>query len=310
MKKKVVITPRSFVQYENLAYEIIKIYDVEIDMNHSGHSYSKNEMIQKCADADGVIVGIDPMDEVVLKSANKLKAISKYGVGLDNIDLDVAKELGIKVNNAAGANSESVAELTVALMLLLARSIFPAANSVRNGGWDRKIGSEIIGKIVGIIGLGAIGREVARMSRGLGMKVVAYDPYIQENDFTIKYEIERMSFDSVLQKSDFVTLNLPLNDGTFHIMNEGKFAMMKSTAFLVNTARGELVDEEDLYTTLKNNVIAGAAEDVFSREPVGQEKLLSLDHFVLTPHIGAFTKEATRKMVVKSVENLVDMLFK
>jgi D-3-phosphoglycerate dehydrogenase len=230
-------------------------------------------------------------------------------VGLDNIDLETAKKLNIQVDKASGANSESVAELTVALMFLAARNIYPAANSVKSGGWGRTIGAEIHGKTVGINGLGAIGREVARMSRGLGMKVVVYDPYIKEDDFTRQYEIELTDFDDVLGKSDFVTLNLPLNEETHHIMNRRKFAVMKDTAFLINTARGELIDEDDLFDALRDHVIGGAAEDVFSREPAGEDKLLSLDNFVLTPHLGAFTREATKKMVVKSVENLARMLF-
>ncbi len=310
MKKKILITPKSFFRARNKADEIFSQFDLDIVENNTGKTLTKQQMIELCSDVDGVIVGLDPMDEEVLRSAKNLKAISKYGVGLDNIDLKVADELGIKVRKAEGTNTRSVAELTIGLFFALSRSIPKAVADVKDGRWDRTIGTEVGAKIVGIIGFGAIGREVAKMSAGLGMKIMAYDPYFNDVELTKAMNVKMTNIDEILEKADFVTLHLPLNEETNKIINSKTLSRMKQTAYLVNTARGELVDEDALYDALKNGIIAGAAQDVFSQEPPDkQNKLLALDNFILTPHIGAYTKEATERMVVTSAKNLIEMLF-
>lgn len=310
MKKKILITPKSFFRARNKADEIFSQFDLDIVENNTGKTLTKQQMIELCSDVDGVIVGLDPMDEEVLRSAKNLKAISKYGVGLDNIDLKVADELGIKVRKAEGTNTRSVAELTTGLFFALSRSIPKAVADVKDGRWDRTIGTEVGAKVVGIIGFGAIGREVAKMSAGLGMKIMAYDPYFNDVELTKAMNVKMTNIDEILEKADFVTLHLPLNEETNKIINSKTLSRMKQTAYLVNTARGELVDEDALYDALKNGIIAGAAQDVFSQEPPDkQNKLLSLNNFILTPHIGAYTKEATERMVVISAKNLIEMLF-
>lgn len=310
MKKKILITPKSFLQVKEKVNEIFRQYDLEIIENKNGRTLTKEEMLCLCSDVDGVIVGIDPMDEEVLRNAPKLKAISKYGVGLDNIDLKVAEELGIKIRKAEGTNSRSVAELTVGLFFALSRNLPKVVYNVKNYVWERYIGCELLGKTVGIIGFGAIGREVAKMCRGIGMQVMAYDPYINASELIERLNVKMTDIEEILEKADFVTLHLPLNNETKHLINRETLRKMKREAFLVNTARGELVDEEALYEALKEGIIAGAAEDVFSQEPPPKEsKLLSLDNFMLTPHIGAYTKEATERMAIVSVKNLIEMLF-
>lgn len=216
--------------------------------------------------------------------------------------------MGIKVEKAEGTNSTSVAELTVGMFFVMARNMFMSINSVKNNGWERVIGCEITGKTLGIIGLGHIGREIARICHGIGMNLIAFDPYMKDDEFTKKLNITMMDFDDALKNGDFISLNLPLTAETHHIIDYNKLALMKNTAYLINTSRGELVNENDLFTALKQGVIAGAAEDVFSKEPPGEHRLLTLDNFILTPHIGAFTREATKKMVVKSVQNLIRMV--
>lgn len=309
MARKILITPKSFSKAKDKAYELLNKHDVEIIENNTGKTYTEEQMIEMCADIDGIIVGIDPMTEHVLRTAKNLKVISKYGAGLDNVDLKVAEELGIKVDRAVATNATSVAELAVGLFFTMARNIVPAAESVKQGGWSRKIGIELSGKTVGIMGLGAIGRELARMCRGLGMQILAYDPYFKDDAYLTSMDIKMADFDGLLQNSDFVSLHLPLTDETQQIINAKNLAQMKRTAYIVNTARGGLVDEDALYDALVNGTIAGAAEDVFSSEPAGEHKLLTLDNFILTPHIGAYTTEATEKMVIRSTENLIRMLF-
>lgn len=307
--KKVLITPRSFSQSGERAYNLLKEHGFEIIVNTLGKTFTEEQMMEQCADVDGIIVGIDPITEKVLRNAKRLKAISKYGAGLDNIDLKVAEELGIKVDRAAGTNAVSVAELAVGLFFTLARGIPAVWRNVRGGGWDRVRGVELLGKTAGIIGLGNIGREVARMASGLGMYVIGYDPYVNPGDeYISKYSIKLMEIADVIKNADFLSLHVPLTEETRHMINTSTLKTMKPSAYIVNTSRGELVDEEALYEALTSGIIAGAAEDVFSKEPPGEHKLLTLDNFILTPHIGAFTAEANVKMAEKSAVNLINML--
>lgn len=309
--KKILITPRSFSKAKDKADELLRDYEeIEIIENNTGQTLSEDQMVELCADIDGIIVGIDPMNERVLKSAKNLKAISKYGAGLDNIDLDVAKELGIEVDRAVATNATSVAEVAIGHMFAISRNIVPAAHSVKTGGWDRgeNAGRELFGKTVGIVGLGAIGREVARMAGGIGMDIIAYDPYFEDSDFVAEHGISMVELEEIFKSSDFITLHSPLTDETEHMINKDTLSQMKSSAYIINTSRGGLVDEDALYDALVDGTIAGAAQDVFSKEPAGEHKLLTLPNFVLTPHIGAYTKEATERMVLQSTQNLIRML--
>lgn len=307
--KKVLITPRSFRQAGDFTFKLFKENGFEVIENTTGKTLTEEQMIEFCSDVDGLLVGIDPVTERVMKNSPKLRAISKYGAGLDNIDLEAAKKYNIKVDRAAGTNAVSVAELAIGLFFTLARNIVPVSMSTRQGGWDRFRGVEITGKTVGIIGLGNIGREVARMTHGLGMNILAYDPFVDTgSDFIKKYSIKITSLDELYPQADFITLHLPLTDETRHMINAGVLNSMKKTAYIINTSRGELVDEEALYKSLSEGKIAGAASDVFSKEPPGDHPLVKLNNFVLTSHIGAFTEEANIKMARVSTENLIRML--
>ncbi len=308
---KILITPRSFVQSGGIALQRLKDEGYQLILNETGKTYSEEQMIAQCAEVDGIIVGIDPMTDKVLLGAKRLKAISKYGAGLDNIDVLKAEALGIKIDKAAGTNAVSVAELTIGLFFALARSLPFVSSSTKKGGWDRKRGVELHGKAVGIIGMGNIGKEVARMAHGLGMTVLAYDPYLDRNDQAIAdYSVTLQELPGIYANSDFISMHLPLLEETRFMINKESLALVKSSAFLVNTSRGELVNEEDLYQALKSGVIAGAAEDVFSKEPPEESPLLCLDNFILTSHIGAFTAEANERMALVSAENLIRMIKK
>lgn len=311
MKKKVLITPRSFSQSGEKARKLLEEQGYEIRLNSTGKTLAEEQMRELCADVDGVIVGIDPVTEPVLENAVKLKAISKYGAGLDNINLEAAARLGIKVERAAGTNAVSVAELAIGMFFALARNITALSNSTKSGGWDRVRGVELSGKTAGILGMGCIGREAARMASGIGMKVIAYDPYAKpDKEYMSKYGIEMKGLEEVIREADFLTLHLPLTEETRHIINKAALEKMKPSAYIVNTSRGELVDEEELYEALAAGVVAGAAEDVFSKEPPGGHRLLSLDNFILTSHVGAYTVEANEKMALKSAMNLIEILEK
>lgn len=307
--KKVLLTPRSFHEAGEGPRNLLRDNGFEVIENTTGKTLSEDQMVDMCKDIEGLIVGIDPVSSKVLEQAIHLKAISKYGVGLDNIDLDAARKLNIKVDRAVNANTTSVAELAVGLFFALARNIVSISASTQQGGWKRIRGVEITGKTLGLVGLGSIGQEVARMAKGLGMKIFAYDPYIDKNATFIKdFDIKITEFEKVIESADFLSLHLPLTSDTKNIINTYTLQAMKSTAFLINTSRGELVDENALYQALILKNIAGAASDVFSKEPPGEHPLLNLENFVLTSHIGAYTKEANQRMAEISAKNLIRML--
>ncbi len=311
MKKKVLITPKSFRNFKHKAYPLLEEKGYEIVENNFGRTMTESEIVELAEEGvEGIIIGIDPLPANVLDQLKDLKAISKYGVGMDNIDLGRAAELRIKVKNAVGTNSVSVAELSIALMFTMSRKIPVHSAGVKSGGWDRSIGIELTGKKLGLAGGGQIGREVAKRARGLEMEVTIYDPYFNDDSFLEKYQVKMAdSLEELLAQSDIVSLHLPVTSETKQMINSTTLGLMKSNAILINTSRGELVDEEALYVALTSGKIAGAAQDVFSSEPPAKdEKLLKLDNFILTPHLGAFTGEAVEKMVLVSTYNLLEML--
>lgn len=308
---KILITPKSFKNYKEKTYPLLEGKGYGIIENNTGRTMTEDEIIEAAKEGvAGIIIGVDPLPERVLKSCKDLKAISKYGVGVDNIDLAAAEKLGIKVKIAAGSNNISVAELAIALMFEAARGMSGIIANVKNGGWDRTRGFELTGKALGVIGGGQIGKEVAKRAKGLCMDVIIYDPYFNDNEFLSKYGVSRSTaIEEVLSQSDVVSLHLPLTPETRNIINEKTLKLMKPTAVLINTARGELVDEESLYTALKDKKLAFAAQDVFSSEPPIQgDRLIALDNFILTPHAGAFTAEAVEKMALYSTDNIIKML--
>lgn len=307
MSKKILITPRSFGKTSNVPFEMLEKYGYEIIRNNTGKSYSEEELLNIIEDVDGIIVGLDPVTRRVLERGKKLKVISKYGVGVDNIDVAAARELGIKVTYTPGANNESVADFAFALMLTLGRKVNELDEIVRSSKWEKRIGIEIYGKTIGIVGTGAIGKGVARRARGFNMEILAYDIYKDEafaNQIGMKYVDKK----TLLEKADIVTLHVPLTDEMYHFIDSEELNMMKSSAILINTSRGGIVNEDALYDALKNKVIAGAALDVYEKEPPTDSKLLELDNILLSPHCGASTVDATNRMGVMAVEGLVSVL--
>lgn len=307
MGKKILITPRSFGRASNVPFEIMEKYNYEIIRNESGKRYTEEELFDIVQDIDGIIVGLEPISEKVLQKAKKLKVISKYGVGLDNIDLEAAKKLGIKVTYTPGANNESVADLAFCLMLSLSRNIKKLDEIVRNNGWEKVIGLEIYGKTIGIIGTGAIGKSVAKRAKGFDMEILAYDIY-PDQDFADKIGMKYVDKNTLLEKADFISLHVPLTDEMYHFIDKEELDIMKETAILINTSRGGIINEEALYQALKDKKILGAALDVFEIEPPVDNKLLELDNILLSPHCGASTIDATNRMGIMAVEGLVSIL--
>jgi phosphoglycerate dehydrogenase-like enzyme len=309
--KKVLVTPKSFGLYKEQAFALLHEHGYEPIENKLGRTLTVEEILELAGEeAVGIIVGIDPLPGHALTQFKQLKAISKYGMGMDNIDLIKAKELGIQVMNAAGTNHISVAELAITLMLTMARNITSVAAKVKAGRWERSIGYELTGKKLGLIGGGQIGREVAKRAGGLQMEVSIYDPFWQDAAFAEQYKIQIISdLDTIYKESDIISLHVPYLPETKGMIDQRALRLMKPSAMLINTSRGELVNEEDLYEALANNQIYGAAQDVFSSEPPeADNKLIKLDNFILTSHIGAFTHESVERMVLYSTRNLLEML--
>jgi D-3-phosphoglycerate dehydrogenase len=249
------------------------------------------ELEQVIGDYEAIVVrSRTKVRKPLLEKTKNLKLIVRGGVGIDNIDHEDAKKMGITVQNTPAASSASVAELAIGHMFGLARHIPIGTSSMKSGEWLKKKlkGTELAGKTLGIIGIGRIGKETAKRAKALGMNVIAYDPYVKETGIE---GVSAAELDDLLAKADYVSLHIPHTDETHHILSSAQFDKMKESAYLVNCARGGVVDEEALYDALSNGKIAGAAFDVFETEPPKDNKLLSLDNFHSTPHIGASTKE-------------------
>ena len=230
----------------------------------------------------------------LIEKADKCKIIARVGVGLDNIDLDAAKAKNIRVINAVEGAMTAVAELVLGLMLGLARQIPRADRGIRNGQWLKKElkGTELKGKYLGIVGLGNIGKRLGRLARGLNMNIIGYDVVPIDPEFVKEVGMMKADLDTLLQSSDYISLHVPLLESTHHMINAEKLATMKSTARIINTSRGGVIDEDALYDAIKNGKLGGAALDVFESEPATGHKLAELDNVILTPHMGAMTKEA------------------
>ena len=253
---------------------------------------------------DGIIVGVDPMTPAVIQKGKNLKIIAKNGVGYDNIDLKAATEQHIYVTFTPGAVERTVADSTFAMILALARNIPQGDAVIRKGKWPRMIGMDVSNKKLGILGLGRIGKNVVRRSKGFDMDVYACDP-LGDTAFCEENGVHLVDLETLFKTCDIVTIHAPLNETTRHIINEKILSLMKPEALLINTSRGDLIDEQALYHALKEKKIAGAAIDVYSKEPPDIDfPLFELENVVVTPHIAGYSSDAIRhsgSMVAESV---------
>lgn len=290
------VTPTSYGQNDPALRIKLQEEVQDVVYNMMGRPLSSGELQKLVLDSDGFIAGLDTIDCSVIQKANRLKVIARYGVGVDNIDLVAAKSKEIIVTNTPGANSASVAELTVGLILSLARSIPDVVAKTKTGEWPRISGWSLVGKVVGLLGFGSIGKQVARRLRGFDCSTLAYDP-VPDMAFAREYGVQIRTRDDVIRNSDFLSLHVPLLEETTRMVNAPFLNQMKIGAFLINTARGELVDEECLYEALKGNKLQGAALDVFTKQPPGRDNpLLKLPQVIATPHIGSHTDGSMNAM--------------
>ena len=246
----------------------------------------------------------------IIEAGKNLKAIGRAGVGLDNIDLEAANAKGIKVVNAPESLTQSVVELVIGFMVALSRYMCKADKTMKEGKWLKTefLGHELKGKTLGIVGFGRIGKGVAKVAQALGMKILVYDVISIDQKTLMEYDAKQVSLEEVLKESDYVTIHVPGGPQTYHLIDLSKLKLMKPTAFIINTSRGNVIKEEDLVYALKNKLIAGAALDVFEVEPPVNKELLSLENVILTPHIGGETVEAQRLAATLTVSRLIEAL--
>jgi D-3-phosphoglycerate dehydrogenase len=246
----------------------------------------------------------------VIDAAPNVKIIARVGVGLDNIDTEHAESKGIKVLNAAEAAMNAVSELVIGHMIALSRSIPKASDGLKNGKWLKKelVGSELRGKYLGIIGVGNIGRNIGRIAKCLRMNLIGYDIFPINQDYIREVSMIKTDLKTLLENSDFVTCHVPLTEKTKHLINSETLSYMKPTSFLINTSRGEIVDEKSLFVALSENKIAGAALDVFEIEPPTNRELLELPNIICSPHIAAQTKEAQELASTVIAEKVIQTL--
>ncbi|WP_373243829.1 phosphoglycerate dehydrogenase [Megamonas funiformis] len=307
MSLKVVVGSRSRSRSKE-AMEILEKNGYILELNPFDRTMTEDELIERIKGASALVAGSDKVTKRVLEAGSPtLKIVAKQGVGYNTIDIEAAKELGIAVTITPGANSKSVADLTMGLILNAARNISGMDRAIRNNGWYRYTGCELNNKIIGIVGMGHIGGEVAKRAYAFGMKILAYDIYPRQ-DFIEKYNVTYVSLEKLFKQSDVITLHAPAIKATENMINRDSLNLMKSTAILVNAARGELINEEDLYEALKNKKIGFAALDVYKNEPLKNSKLTDLENIVFTAHAGAYTKSAIIGAGVIASEEIVRVL--
>jgi D-3-phosphoglycerate dehydrogenase len=305
---RILVTPTSYGKNDPRLKSQLEAVAGEVIYNPTGKPLASTDLCRLLPDIDGYIAGLDQIDKTALLTANRLQVIARYGVGYDNVDLQAARERGIIVTNTPGANSVSVAELALGLMLALARQLTQADAAVRRGEFPRMSGLSLEGKTVGILGLGAIGKQLARRLAGFDCRLLAYDPY-PDRTFAAAHRVEWSDMDSLLAQADFLSLHLPLTLETRRMVNRDFLAKTKPGAYLINAARGELVDEEALAEALRSGRLRGAGLDAFVEEPPSPDHpLLKAPNLIATPHLGAQTDGATNNMGWSALEECLRVL--
>jgi len=307
---RILITTTSFAKDNVSPLDLLQKAGYETIINPYGRKLTEDEVLNLLLEVKpvGMIAGVEPITARVLQLAVGLKVISRCGVGLENVDLNVARSLGITVTNTPDAPTEAVAELTIGLIFNLLRKISFLDRELRSGNWIKETGSLVQGKKTGIIGLGRIGKRVAEMLLALGAKVAGTD--IQPDyEWLQKKQVPLVGLEELLKQSEILCLHVSHAAGNAHLIGRKELEAMPKGAYLINTSRGEVIDHDALYSILTNGHLAGAALDVFDHEPY-TGPLTQLDNVILTPHIGSYAREARVEMEIQAAENLIEELRK
>ena len=303
---KILISTSSFAEYDKSPLRLLESNRFEVVLNPYKRKLKPEEVVALAKDCAGIIAGTEPLTEKVLQQLTGLKAISRCGAGLDNVDVGAARKHGIAVKATPDAPTQAVAELTVALILNVLRRINFMDRQVRGGTWSKEMGQLLSGKTTGIIGLGRIGRRVVELLRPFEVKILASEPK-PDRKWVKKNKVRLTSLEELLRESDVVTLHIPYTEKNRNLINAKRLKIIKRGAILINTSRGGLVDEGVLYQALKAGHLGGAALDAMVTEPY-HGPLKELDNVILTPHVGSYALEARVQMEIEATKNLINML--
>lgn len=290
------------------ALKLLEQTGFEIIANETGKMAERSFILKNISKVDALIAGGEQIDEDLISQGKKLKVIARYGVGVDNIDVEFATKNNIFVTVTAGANSNSVAEHTVSLILAVQRQLRYYSNAILTGNWQINEYPELTGKTIGLVGFGRIARLVTKRLSGFEVRVLAYDPYLNKSDIS-EYGVQYAPLKTLLAQSDIVSLHTPLVSDTYHLIGERELMLMKSTAYIVNTARGALIDEDALVNALSKGQLAGAGLDVVEKEPCSpNHPLFSMPNVIVTPHIAGGSVENHVKAGLMCVNAILDIM--
>lgn len=298
------VTTVAFSKNNKLVDSLKKVGFKKVITNVKGTRFTKEGLINFLNDVDVAIVGLDIIDHSFLQQVPNLKAISKYGVGLDNIDLSACKEYGVEVLHTQGVNKRSVSELTLGNILSLLRNIYVTSNELKKSNWVKDGGMQLSDKTVGIIGIGNIGKDLVALLKPFGCRILVND-IINQDDYCKENGLTYVSKDEIFLESDVISIHTPLTDATKDLINKKVFSMMKPTSVVINTARGGIINLEDLREALITGEIGGAGIDVYNEEPPQSKDLLKIPNLINTPHIGGNAIEAVEAMGYSAIENIL-----
>lgn len=301
---QVAVASRSFSRDARLRDELLARFP-GATFNHTGRTLKGDALIAFLRGHEMAITGLERLDEPLFRAVPELRVVSKYGVGLDMIDLAAARRCGVAIRWTPGVNRQAVAELAVAMMIMLGRRMLPLAHDTAGGVWHQPVGRQLSSATVGIIGCGHVGKRVAEICRAIGATVIAHD-MVSYDDFYRAHAVRAVSLDELLRAADIVSVHVPLDASTRGMIGAREIAAMRPSAFLVNTARGGIVDEEALKRALVEGRVAGAAFDVYATEPPSDRELLALPNVVPMPHIGGSTVDSVLAMGRAAIEGLTD----
>jgi len=308
MSETIYITPRSVTREGHPTLQRLEDAGFGLLFCEPGQQPDEGRLLKDLPGCVGMLAGVEPISDKVLQAAApSLKVIARNGVGVNNIDLDAAERLGIAVLPAVGANARGVAELTVGLMFALARSLPSCDAAMKQQQWARSRGIELIGRTLGVIGCGRVGREVAHMALAIGMRVIAYDPY-PDQSFAPGDGFTWAELDEAIASSDVISLHCPVPDDGQPLITPQRLALMKLGTRLINTARAELLNETAVLQALDQGHLLGLAIDAFRREPPGDDPLVMHERVIATPHIGGFTDESVNRAMAAAVQHLLNHL--
>lgn len=299
---KIVVTTAAFSKNEVLVRQIRSLFP-DCVLNVEGKRFSQQELIKFLKDADGAIIGLDQINDEILSQCPNLKIVSKFGVGLDNINSDDCEKHNVAVGWTGGVNRTSVAEMALGFMLMFSRNLFITANQLKNGNWNKSGGFQLSGKTIGIIGAGYIGKELIRLLEPFGCKILVND-VIDQKEYYANNGLIEATKDQIFRESDIVSIHTPLTDQTHNLITLAIMQKMKKTAYILNTARGGIINEEDLKFALQEGIIAGAGIDAYLEEPPIDREFLALPTLICTPHIGGNAREAVEAMGMSAIKHL------